>query len=159
MTGELVIADTTIWSNFSHADRPRLVVEIFPNIASPRAVHEELKTGVRLGYISTTDWTWLQTIELTDAERRHADRLTDTLDPGEATCLAVAKAREALLLTDDLAARKRAHSLSIRLGGTLGVLARLVEKAHMPVEDADALLDHMIRAGYRSPIRSLTELL
>jgi hypothetical protein len=34
----LVVADTTVWSNFAHAGRPRLVETSFAGVASPPAV-------------------------------------------------------------------------------------------------------------------------
>jgi predicted nucleic acid-binding protein len=64
-----------------------------------------------------------------------------------------------LILTDDQAARKVAAALDLRVSGTLGVLARLVDGGHASIEEADDLLDAMVRAGYRSPVFTLSELL
>lgn len=109
----LVVADTTVWSNFAHAGDPRLVQAAFPSVSSPPGVVEELDRGHRLGYV----------------------------------------------LTDDRAARKTARLLGVRLSGTLGVLARLVDAGRISVAEADQLLGAMLRSGYRSPISSISELL
>jgi hypothetical protein len=34
----LVVADTTVWSNFAHAGQPRLVQAAYPGVASPQQV-------------------------------------------------------------------------------------------------------------------------
>jgi len=51
----LAVADTTVWSNFASAQKPRLVLEAFPQIASPRPVLEELDEGRRHGYFAELD--------------------------------------------------------------------------------------------------------
>jgi predicted nucleic acid-binding protein len=153
-----VVADTTVWSNFSHAGQPQRVVEAFPSVASPRAVLAEIREGQRLGYLLDIDWSFVEEISLTAVESARAVKLETSLGAGEAACIAVSESRGGLLLTDDRAARKVAMTLGLPVSGTLGVLARLVT-AGLPAKDADELLSLMIRCGYRSPVSSLSELL
>lgn len=157
MTG-LVVADTTLWSNFSHAGNPRLVQQAYPSVASPRAVLDEIFEGQRLGYLIDHDWTWLPVLELSGAEEHATRTVAAQLNRGEAYCLAAAWTREALLLTDDRAARRTARALGIRVSGTLGVLVHLVDSKHLSRTEADQLLARMLEKGYRSPVRSLAEL-
>lgn len=155
---ELVIVDTTVWSNFSHAGPPRRVLEAYPGSSSPMAVHLEIQEGLKLGYLPGHDWSWLPKTPLTDEEQVLAENFSARVDHGEAACLAVARARQALVLTDDRAARRLAERLELRVSGTLGVLVRLVEMDQLPRAEAEILLRKMIKAGYRSPVSSLSEL-
>lgn len=107
---------------------------------------------------------------------RHADRLVGhdpaqqlcpgaaielarQLDRGEAECLTVALSRNCSLLSDDFAARRMAKLKGLPVAGTLGVLASLVEAGLLSLTEADDLLAQMIDHGYRSPVRSLENLL
>lgn len=155
----LVVADTTVWSNFAHAGRPQWVQTAFAGVASPRAVLAEITEGHRLGYLAGFDWSFVAELGLTAEEAGRAEQLEASLGLGEAACIAVAEARGVLLLTDDRAARRVARSLALQVSGTLGVLVRLVDSAELSMSEADDLLDRMIRAGYRSPVRSLDDLL
>lgn len=155
----LVVADTTVWSNFADAGQVRLVPTAFPGVASPQEVVEELAEGQRLGHLGDFDWRLVKRLRLTRKEAKSAERLGKTLGAGEAACLAVAAARGAVVLTDDRDARTVARSLGVRVSGTLGVLSRLVAMRALSVTGADELLAGMIRAGYRCPVASLTEIL
>ena len=153
-----VIADTTVWSNFAHVEQPRLAKVAFPNVASPRAVLDEIAEGQRLGFLAKLDWSFVGTIELTAAETQLSAAFRSRLGPGEATCIAVATSRGGLLLTDDREARRVARSLDVEVSGTLGILVRLIDAGHLDAEEADSLLLAMIRKGYRCPVNSLSEL-
>jgi hypothetical protein len=63
-----VVADTTVWSNFAHAGRPRLVERAFPAVVSPPEVVEEIAVGVRLGSLPDLDWSFVRRIELSERE-------------------------------------------------------------------------------------------
>jgi predicted nucleic acid-binding protein len=154
----LVVADTTIWSNFAHAGQPRLVPAAYPGVASPQQVLDEIAEGQRLGHLGDFDWRFVKRVRLTRDEAKGAERLETTLGPGEAACLAVAAARGVVVLTDDRDARTVAGSLGVRVSGTLGVLARLVAVEEISTNKADGFLARMIRAGYRSPVKSLKEI-
>ena len=154
----VTLTDTTVLSNFAQVERPNLLREVFPRLASPRQVREELSEGERLGLVPSCDWSWLKTIELTDTEQAHATELRRNLQAGEAACIAVAASRCGLLLTDDGAARRVAATLGIEISGTIGILDRLCQRGILEVEQGDALLLAMTVRGYRSPIRSLRDL-
>lgn len=155
---QLVVADTTVWCNFAHAGQPRLVPAAYPGVTSPQEVLDEIAEGQRLGHLGDFDRRIIRQVQLTGAEARSAKALEETLGPGEAACLAVASARGVVVLTDDRDARTVAGSLGVQVSGTLGVLLHLVEIGGLSLAEADALLAKMIRAGYRSPVASLSEI-
>lgn len=155
---ELVVADTTVWCNFAHVGQPRLVPTAYPGVGSPQQVLDEIAEGQRLGHLGDFDRRFIRRIRLTNSETRRAKALEETLGPGEAACLAVAAARGVVVLTDDRDARTVAGSLGVQVSGTLGVLLHLADRGAMSVTEADSFLMEMIRAGYRSPVASLTEL-
>lgn len=63
-----------------------------------------------------------------------------------------------MFLIDDAKARKTANELGVPISGTLGFLVQAVRTALLGSDEADALLDEMITRGFRSPRRSISEL-
>lgn len=154
------LLDTTLLSNFAHLRRPDLLrLALGEDIAATSLVMTELRAGKVLGLVPVCDWDWLRVLEPTDDEHRLAVTLEQQLDPGEAECLAVAETRGYTFLSDDFVARRLAQQRHVTVSGTLGVLLTLVHEAHLTVEEADSLLAVMMSHGYRSPVKSLSELL
>ena len=154
----VVLADTTVLNNFAQVRRPDLLREAFSDLSAPMEVREELTAGERKGAVPACDWSWLDVIEPTDAERAHASKLRSDAGAGEAACIAILVARGGLLLTDDGPARHLAAALGVELSGTIGALVKLLRRKVLSLEEADALLHEMISRGYRSPIQSLREI-
>jgi predicted nucleic acid-binding protein len=155
----VVVLDTTLLSNFAHAQRPDLLrLLLGENVVSTATVMAELRRGEALGFVSRQNWSWLALVELSEVEQLLAAHYERQLDAGEAECLAVAVQRHYHFYSDDFAARRLARHEGITVSGTLGVLQKLVAQAHLSLPAADELLSHMIRQGYRSPVRSLREL-
>lgn len=152
----LSLLDTTILSNFAHAQRPDLVqFTLKETAATTGAVMAELRRGEALGLVMHVDWTWLTVLELTQSEEALAVQWQETLDAGEAACLAVAITRGGRLLSDDLAARRLAQARGVPISGTIGVLLHLVAGGRLTVATADSLLEVMRQHGYRAPVLSL----
>jgi predicted nucleic acid-binding protein len=114
--------------------------------------------GERLGRVPSCDWSWLDTVELREAEQHRITELSHDLQPGEAACIAVVEARGGLLLTDDVAARELAAALGVEISGTVGVLGRLLRQKILSLEQGDRFLEEMIACGYWSPVRSLRDI-
>jgi predicted nucleic acid-binding protein len=151
----LSLLDTTILSNFAHAQRPDLVQSALGDQAVTTAtVLAELRQGEALGLVPHVDWRWLPALTLTAEEQALAVHYQDILDAGEAECLAVAVTRGCHFLSDDLAARRLARAYHVTISGTLGLLLYLVHQSHLTAA-ADTLLDLMRQHGYRAPITSL----
>jgi predicted nucleic acid-binding protein len=155
----IVIFDTTLLSNFAHAQHADWLKLLFGNQAvTTAAVFAELRQGETLGFVPNQDWHWLSVVELTSEEQVLAQEYREKVDDGEADCLAVAVKRGYTLLSDDFAARRLAAKEGVNFSGTLGVLQKLVAQAHLTLPEANRSLGIMIDRGYRSPVRSLEDL-
>jgi len=62
------------------------------------------------------------------------------LDPGERAAIAVAKERDAVLLTDDLAARDAASNSGIEVHGSIGIIALAYGRNRLDRDEAAALM-------------------
>lgn len=95
--------------------------------------------------------------------RRLYSSLIACLGRGEASCIVAAnqsgaaKSRK-IVVTDDRAARKQCHQLHIPFTGTIGILKASVSEGRLSPDQADAYLDRMIRQGFYSPVRSISEI-
>ncbi|HSF43409.1 MAG TPA: DUF3368 domain-containing protein [Thermoanaerobaculia bacterium] len=152
------LADTTVLNNFAQIRRPDLLRSAYPDLSAPIPVWNELELGVRRGLVPVCDWSWLEILDLNEQEQAQADEIGQNLGAGEAACIAAAINRGVLMLSDDWEARALARSLGLEVSGSLGVLDRLVLKQTLSLEEADALLEEMVRRGFRSPYRSLREI-
>lgn len=153
------VFDTTLLSNFAHAQHAHLLDALFgPQAMTSDTVLAELRQGVSLGYVPHQDWRWLTVTVLTESEKQIAAQYREIVDAGEADCLALALARSCTFLSDDSAARRLAVSAGVNVSGTLGVLRKLIADEYLTLTEADHLLELMIDQGYRSPVRSLADL-
>ena len=163
------IFDTTALSNFASTGRVDLLDTRYRGVAFTTVeVTDELRRGVKAGY-SYLEYV-LQQIEAVDsegwlrilvpnsaAEHRLRSEFDQSLDPGEASCLALAISRRMTLVTDDLAARRLAEKREVPLSGTLGILIALVRHNAFSLKEANAMLTAMIQRHYRSPVDRLDQ--
>jgi len=84
---------------------------------------------------------------------------TRKLGYGEASCLALARHRRWLVLTDDRTARRMLRQEGLEVTGTIGILKLATERGLLTLEEANILLGEMIRGGYHSPYERLEDLL
>jgi len=155
----ITLLDNTVLSNFAiiaHPDWIRLALG--DTAATVEETSAEFQRGVQLGRLPSGDWSWLNVLQLNDAERATYEQLRARLNAGEAACLAMAAARGYRVFTDDRDAREMALQMQVPISGTLGLLARLVQQNHLSLEQANDALRQMIVAGYRTPISDLREL-
>ncbi len=124
-----IIANTTVISNFASIGQLELLHQLFTAIHIPTEVYEEIQAGLEEGYqfyagidrqifpVSAEGWIRLTSM---DAEHEFSlfGRLPSRLHRGEAACLAVAKYRNWVLLTDDRAAREEAKRLDLNIAGS-----------------------------------------
>jgi len=163
------IFDTTALSNFASTSRLDLLDTRYRGVAFTTVeVTAELRRGIKAGYSYLE--AVLQQIEPVDsegwlrilvpnsaAEHRLQSEFDQFLDPGEASCLALAISRRITLVTDDLAARRLAEKRKVPLSGTLGILIALVRHNAFPLKGANTMLATMIQRHYRSPVNRLDE--
>ena len=98
----------------------------------PRTVHEELERG------GVPDGLAGLSCELVEADETQVRE--DELDAGERAALAVAKERDAVLLTDDLAARELASDNDIEVHGSIGLLALGYTRGRLDKDEAASLM-------------------
>jgi predicted nucleic acid-binding protein len=163
------IFDTTVLSNFASAGNLDLLDKRYRGLAfTTEEVIGELRRGVKAGYsylesvlqqIETIDSEgWIRImVPNTAAEHLLRSQFDQFLDPGEASCLALAISRQMTFVTDDLAARRLAEKRKVLLSGTLGILIALVREDAFSLKEANAMLAAMIQRRYRSPVDRLDE--
>jgi predicted nucleic acid-binding protein len=165
------IFDTTVLSNFAEAGRLDLLEARYRDKAFVTIeVSDELRRGIHAGYnhlaptlqqmetVHPEGWLSILSPE-TSEEHRLRLEFDHSLDPGEASCLALAISRGLVFATDDLAARRLAEQRSVRLTGTLGILIALVRSETLTLGEANAMLAAMIARNYRSPVDQLNDLI
>jgi predicted nucleic acid-binding protein len=154
-----VLLDNTVLSNFARIDRYKLVMDLWPSCATTFEAWQEFQVGVIIGKLPKNVWKGLTLIELTADEHEISNGLSNFLGLGERACIAAAKHRNGLFVTDDRKARQVALELGIKITGTLGILVVAVERQKIALEEANQLLAAMIENGYRSPVDELDSLL
>jgi len=163
------IFDTTALSNFAATGRVELLDTRYRGVAfTTLEVTGELRRGVKAGYsyleyvlnqiepVNSEGWIQIM-LPNSAAEHRLQSEFDQFLDPGEASCLALAISRHMTLVTDDLAARRLAEKREVPLSGTLGILIALVRQNTFSLKEANTILAAMIQRRYRSPVDSLDE--
>lgn len=165
-----IIANTTVTSNFASIDQLDLLRQLYGVLYLSTEVYEEIQVGLEEGYQFYADIDqlvhpfaeegWIRLTGMADEqELRLFGELPSRLQWGEGSCLAIARHRGWILLTDDWAARREAERLGIRLSGTVGCLVLSVERDLCSLEQANTWLAEMIQQGYRPPVTDLTPLL
>ncbi|MFV9505409.1 MAG: hypothetical protein AB4911_12705 [Oscillochloridaceae bacterium umkhey_bin13] len=165
-----VISNTTVIINFAAIAQLELLHQIFGVLYLPTEVYAEIRAGQAEGYsyldgieqiiapLSPDGWLHLTSLH-NDAEIRQYGMLPTSLHHGEAACLAIAKQRDWLLLTDDRAARAEARRQQIRLSGSIGCLVLAMTQGIVTLPEANQHLAAMRAQGYHAPIVDLASLL
>ncbi len=162
----LFFFDTVTLANFALADAmPMLEKRYGKKMALTPDVIAEVGNGIAAGHLQ------LQKIEesvaaglltvalLTAEERRSKISLLHNLGAGEASCIACAKHRGGIVVTDDRAARSCCAEHGIGVTGTIGILLALVRDDMLACGEADAILAKMVKNGFYSPLASIACLL
>ena len=165
------IFDTTVLSNLAAVGRLDLLEKRYRKMAVTTVeVSDELRRGFQAGYgyledalqqiQSINPGGWLRIAAPESAAEHQLRAESDLLlDPGEASCLALAISRGLILATDDLAARQLAQERDVLLTGTVGILIAMVRDGSLSLTKANAILAEMIGLRYRSPVDRLYELI
>ncbi|MEW6753193.1 MAG: hypothetical protein AB1505_19775 [Candidatus Latescibacterota bacterium] len=140
--------DTVSISNFALACRLDLIAARYAGRAHlTTEVLDEIAEGVAHGYSALLQVEpliqagALQATVLSAAERALYGRLLPGLGPGEASAVACARLRAGIAVTDDRAARACCAEHEVAFTGTIGIL------------------EAMVRHGFYSPVRRISDLL
>jgi predicted nucleic acid-binding protein len=98
-------------------------------------------------------------VSLSRQEYEHFRELIAHLGQGEASCIAFAKERNAIVVTDDRRARRQCALMKIPVTGTIGILKASVLDGHLKLDQADKILSKMTGIGFYSPIRSIADII
>ncbi len=168
--GAPAISNTTVISNFAAIGELDALCKVYGQLFLSTHVYEEIRAGLEGAYRfleavdqvldppNTGGWLRLTGLEGQN-ELRYFRECPLSLHAGEASCIAIARQRGWMLLTDDRAARAEARRLGLRLSGTLGTLVQVVERSVAPMDVANEWLRRMVNQRYRSPVSDLSELL
>ena len=121
-TPDIVVPDTSCLIALEALDQLELLHDFYPAVIVPPAV--ALEYGRAL-----PDWLRTQA----PADQRLLAVLGGSLGPGESEAIVLAgELPKALLVLDDLRARRMAARMGLRLTGTLGVLLRAKRVGRLP---------------------------
>jgi predicted nucleic acid-binding protein len=140
-----VVVDTDILSTFVKLNNVRLLVRLFPKsrVLLCPAVHKDMKRG----FADFSVPTGLHRITLELAEKRLVREMviSRNLGFGDVECMAVAKNRNCMLLTNDAQVVKLANSLSIQHLSLPLLLRALWKNRIVPKERVEALIEEIER--------------
>ena len=125
--------------------------EIWRGIQAGHAALSGIQEAIHMG--------WLKEISLSRAkEKALFQSLSVSLGLGEASSIALARARRFIFACDDRAARREAGLLGVKLTGTVGILRKARQKRAISQKEGDRILAKMIASGFHSPVRSLKDI-
>ncbi|MGA2789813.1 MAG: PIN domain-containing protein [Candidatus Bathyarchaeia archaeon] len=144
-----VVVDTDILSTFAKVNKLKLLVRLFPKsrILVCPSVNLEIKKGAELGLLRYSHPPDFISVKLGMREKAAAGEVREALNLGlgDAECLAVARNRNCLLLTNDRKAERAAGSLSIHYLN-LPLLLRELWRSHVMTKSRVAkLIDEIER--------------
>lgn len=95
---------------------------------------------------------------LSSIEHTHYVELIGHLGEGEASCIALAKQRGAVVVTEDRMARKQYQQMKLQATGTIGISKASSLAGDISLAEADEILHGMIAAGFYSPVRNISDI-
>ena len=153
-----VIINNTVISNFAVVKRLDLLYKLFGKAYITPEVLQEVKDGIKENYsfledviIILDEDSWLIVTEMEIEEYELYRNIPKKLGSGERSCLAIAHIRDWSFFSDDWLARQYAEKNDISLGGTFGLLIKAIDDRILSENQANELLQEMIRNDYRSP--------
>lgn len=164
----LLIFDTVSLSNFAfvHGGILFLKQRYRQRGAITLQVIQEIAKAVYAGYFQIEDigktlftMEGFQKISLTEKEQDSYILLLRNLGEGEASCLACAIQRKAVVVTDDRTARNFCKERNILVTGTIGILKAACLDGILETTQADQMLAQMISNGFYSPIHKISHIL
>jgi len=158
------VFDTVSLSNFFLAEADFILEMRYRNRgAIPWQVYSELSSGMtafpQLAIIDRyIDDAIFDFCHLSRTSRQIFVSLIGHLGKGEASCIAFAKVEKAIVVTDDRVARKQCRHMALPFTGTVGILKAAVNDGQIDLTEADRVLEKMLRAGFYSPVRRISEI-
>jgi len=134
---KIVIADTSCFILLDKIDELELLKRLFDEIATTKEVVQEF--GKEL-----PDWIKVESVN----DKKYQMALELEVDEGEASAIALSTEKvDALLILDDLQARKLAEKLGLRYTGTLGMIARA--RSEGVIESVKPIIEKIRNTNFR----------
>ena len=144
---DIIIPDTSSLIVFDKIGEIELLKHLYSKIIITPEVAEEFVEIL-------PDWIVLQPVE----DVKYQEFLETQVDSGEASVIALGKeVKDALLLLDDLKARKLAHRLNMRYTGALGVIHKAKQSGYL--KRIKPLIDKLLEADFQVSDKIIKELL
>ncbi len=158
------VFDTVVLSNFLLSDSAYILEdryngcgivtwEVFDELSAGFSEFPELRT-IQEAFQNKA----FSLISLSRMELEHFLALINHLGKGEASCIAVAREQNAVVMTDDRAARMQCSQMKIPFSGTIGILKASYLDKQIDLKEADSILHRMITQGFYSPIRNISDI-
>lgn len=133
----IVIADTSCLISLTRISAVFLLNKLYKEIYITEEIATEFGEAL-------PDWIKIKKLE----NINYRNLLSNYLDPGEASAIALAfELKEVLLVLDDLKGRREAEKLGFKVTGTLGVLFRAKQEGL--IKELKPSIDKLIELGFR----------
>lgn len=137
LLSKIVIADTSCFILLDKIDEIELLKQLFNEVVTTREVAQEF--GKEL-----PEWINIESVK----DKKYQSVLELEVDKGEASAIALSTEKiEALLVLDDLQARKLAEKLGLNYTGTLGMIARA--RTEGIVESVKPIIEKIRNTNFR----------
>jgi predicted nucleic acid-binding protein len=144
---KVVISDTSTLILFHKIEELELLNKIYGDLITTPEIAKEY--GEELP-------TWIKIESVKD--KKYQEFIETQVDVGEASAIALAKEFEdALLLLDDLKARKLARQLNLRITGTLGIIHKAKQEGL--IKRVKPLIDKLLLTNFRISEKIIEEIL
>jgi predicted nucleic acid-binding protein len=149
-----LLSDSTFTLEIRYPKRGLITSEIYDELSAGMGEYPKLKHIDRL-----VDDEIFKQVSLSRQEHKHFRELIVHLGKGEASCIAYAKERNVIVVTDDRSARRQCSQMKIPVTGTIGILKASVLDGQLELDQADTILAKMTDAGFYSPLRSIADII
>ena len=149
-----LLSDSTFILEIRYPKRGLITCEIYDELSAGMVEYPKLKHIDRL-----VDDEIFEQVSLSRQEHEQFRELIVHLGKGEASCIAYAKDRNVIVVTDDRNARRQCSQMKIPVTGTIGILKASVLDGHLKLDQADKILSKMTAAGFYSPLRSIADII
>ena len=159
------VFDTVVLSNFLISDSVHILEKRYNGMGVITAeVYTEISAGIsQIRALGSVDKLIEKRVfslcTLTRKEHGNFVEMINFLGKGEASCIAYAKDRNAIVVTDDRMARKQCANMAIPVTGTIGILKASVRDGLLAPEQANEVLAKMITSGFYSPVNNIKDIL
>ncbi len=156
----MAVSDASVLIVLAKIGQLALLRAVYGKISISPAVKEEVvDRGRAIGALEVNhvqqalDEGWLRVEPLNSSARRIRQQLTQgtTLDVGEIEALALAKARQKLLLVDDKEARAVATAMQVTRVGTAGVLLEAYLAEHLDLQELEQATSDLVGVLWIAP--------